>query len=239
MVSVLVYVTGDMHGDLGCFGRRRLRRLKKGDTLIVCGDFGFVFDGSEKEKRALKWIGRRRYNVVFVEGLHDNLDLIAEYPTEEWNGGMTHAISGRLRHLCRGHIFDIDGFSILAFGGGGQSELEENIPWGSGLLPDANEIDTTRGRLQALGNKVDYIVTHQCGGRLRSLLTMREDDANALDIFLDEQRAGLSYKAWFFAGFHVDKFIPPTDVALFEEVVKLGEPISLKSRGSTRRLRRF
>ena len=73
----MIYVTGDVHADLGRFKGKAAKKLKKGDTLIVCGDFGFVWDGSKKEQRVLKWLGRRRYSVLFVEGTHDNLDLLA------------------------------------------------------------------------------------------------------------------------------------------------------------------
>ena len=37
----MVYITGDVHGDIRRFGAPA-RRLKKGDTLIVCGDFGML-----------------------------------------------------------------------------------------------------------------------------------------------------------------------------------------------------
>ena len=100
----MIYVTGDLHGDIDRFSGKAFRRLRKNDTLIVCGDFGFLWDGSKKEKRQLKWIGRRKYNGLFVEGTHDNLDLLEEYPVTKWNGGDVREISGRLRYLCRGGI---------------------------------------------------------------------------------------------------------------------------------------
>ena len=40
----MVYVTGDMHGDASRFSDPRLKKLKKGDTLLVCGDFGFLWN---------------------------------------------------------------------------------------------------------------------------------------------------------------------------------------------------
>ena len=116
----MIYVTGDMHGDLERFKTKEIRRLKKGDTLIVCGDFGFVWDGSERERKTLQWIGKRRFTTLFVEGTHDNLDLLAAYPEQEYQGGRVHAISGNLYHLYRGSLFTIEGKRIFAFGGGGQ-----------------------------------------------------------------------------------------------------------------------
>ena len=50
----MVYITGDVHGDLDFFKDARLKKLTEDDTLIICGDFGFLWDGSEKEKKALK-----------------------------------------------------------------------------------------------------------------------------------------------------------------------------------------
>ena len=89
----MIYVTGDVHADLGRFKGKAAKKLKKGDTLIVCGDFGFVWDGSKKEQRVLKWLGRRRYSVLFVEGTHDNLDLLAGYPVVDFCGGKANATS--------------------------------------------------------------------------------------------------------------------------------------------------
>ena len=43
----MIYVTGDTHGDASRFDDPRLKNLKQGDTLIVCGDFGFLWNGSK------------------------------------------------------------------------------------------------------------------------------------------------------------------------------------------------
>lgn len=127
----MVYVTGDIHGDLSRFKSRELRGLKKNDYLIVCGDFGFLWDGSKEERRILKWIGKRRYHVLFVEGSHDNYRLLLGYPKTPWNGGEIRRISGKLAHLCRGGVFEIDGKTVFAFGGG---ESEDGGPLRGGKL---------------------------------------------------------------------------------------------------------
>ena len=83
----MIYLTGDLHGDFERFRSKEMKKLKKGDTLIVCGDFGFVWDGSKKEQSILKKLGKSKYQILFIEGTHDNLDLLSQYPQEEWNGG--------------------------------------------------------------------------------------------------------------------------------------------------------
>lgn len=55
----MVYITGDVHGDIRRFGAPA-RRLKKGDTLIVCGDFGMLWEGGEGGGKAPEKIGREK-----------------------------------------------------------------------------------------------------------------------------------------------------------------------------------
>ena len=105
----MIYLTGDLHGDLERFKSKEMKKLKKGDTLIVCGDFGFLWDGSKKEQSILKKLGRSKYQILFVEGTHDNLDLIAQYPLEDWNGGKVRHIGGSLYKLERGSVFTLEG----------------------------------------------------------------------------------------------------------------------------------
>ena len=50
----MVYLTGDTHGDIDRFKHGKLRWLGKRDTVVVLGDFGFVWDGSKEEQKS--WI---------------------------------------------------------------------------------------------------------------------------------------------------------------------------------------
>ena len=72
----MIYITGDLHGEIERLESKAVKKLKKGDTLIVCGDFGFVWDGSEREKKVLKKLGKQKYRILFVAGCHDNYDLL-------------------------------------------------------------------------------------------------------------------------------------------------------------------
>lgn len=53
-VKILIYITGDTHGEVERLVPSKLRALKEGDTLIVCGDFGFIWDGSKKRTKNIK-----------------------------------------------------------------------------------------------------------------------------------------------------------------------------------------
>lgn len=47
----MLYITGDTHGDYARFNTKELRSLGADDTLIICGDFGFIWDGEKKKNR--------------------------------------------------------------------------------------------------------------------------------------------------------------------------------------------
>ena len=49
----MLYVTGDLHGE---FSKLEKLRLNEDDTLIVCGDFGFIWSGNKGEDKIIKKI---------------------------------------------------------------------------------------------------------------------------------------------------------------------------------------
>lgn len=128
----MILITGDLHGELERFQDKQIKRLKKGDTLIVCGDFGFVWDHSQKEQKVLEKLGKKKYNILFVEGTHDNLSILSQYPEEQWNGGTVRRISGNLMKLERGSVYTVEGKTFFAFGGGESGDMDarrEGVSW--------------------------------------------------------------------------------------------------------------
>lgn len=223
----MIYVTGDLHGDIGRLKSRAVKRLKKGDSLIVCGDFGFIWDGSKAEQKTLKWLGKRRYNLLFVEGTHDNLTLLKTYPEEEWQGGRVRVISGNLRHLVRGGVFELEGLRLLAFGGGErEDELDPEAP-AEGRpeddMPSPEELDEVRRRLEDRRHQLDYIITHQASAKIQELVNLNsgKERVTYLHRFFDEIRRTCTYKRWFFGAVHLDKYIPTKDVAVFKNVLPI------------------
>ena len=103
----MVYLTGDTHGDIDRFRHGRLRWLSRRDTVVVLGDFGFVWDGSKEEQKKLDWLRKRPYTLLFLDGCHENYDLLAQYPTEERFGGTVQALGGNVYHVCRGSVLTL------------------------------------------------------------------------------------------------------------------------------------
>ena len=120
----MVYLTGDTHGDIDRFGHGRLRWLNRRDTVVVLGDFGFVWDGSKEEQKKLDWLRKRPYTLLFLDGCHENYDLLAQYPTEERFGGTVQALGGNVYHVCRGSVLTLEGKKYLCFGGAESQDKE-------------------------------------------------------------------------------------------------------------------
>ncbi len=217
----MILVTGDIHGDITRFKDKRLRRLRKSDALIICGDFGLIWDGSRKEKRILKSLGRRRYNILFVEGSHENFEELEKYETEEWCGGLTREISGNLRQLIRGQVFEVAGKRIFAFGGGKADDTAENSTDTLRLkyeVPSPEELAETDKRLMQYDNRVDIVVSYEPPTTIAEFLD-GQPHTSKIGAYLEEKKESLDFSHWFFGKFHRNKRIPTRFTAVFDSVI--------------------
>ena len=84
----MIYVTGDTHipVDIQKLSTKRFpaqKELTKDDYVIICGDFGGVWDvdrfkvqESPEEKNALDWLESKPFTTLFVPGNHENYDRL-------------------------------------------------------------------------------------------------------------------------------------------------------------------
>ena len=85
-----IFITGDTHGDFSRLHPAAFleqSNLTKEDYIIICGDFGGVWDGSDTEQQWLDWLAARPFTTLFVSGNHENFDLLRSYPISQWHGG--------------------------------------------------------------------------------------------------------------------------------------------------------
>ena len=223
----MIYVTGDMHGDEERFSSRAMKKLKAGDTLIICGDFGFVWDGSAKEKKFLEYLGSRKFNVVFVDGTHENYDLLNKCRMTVWNGGRVHRVSGNLLHLMRGQVFTIEGKKIFTFGGGESLDRDmrtEHETWWRDEMPTPSEMAEGAETIDEVGCSVDYIITHEPPALVKSTLLLRSgepDRINKLNGYFEQLNRECKFKHWYFGSMHEDRTVTPYHTALFNDIVAL------------------
>lgn len=222
----MIYVTGDLHGDINRFKDKKIKKLKKNDYLIVCGDFGFIWSGTKKENKVIKKLGKKKYNILFIEGCHENYDLLYNYPQEEWNGGKVRTISGNLRQLVRGSIFEIEGKKIFAFGGGQSADRhirkEHNTFWEQ-ELPSDEELINALKNLKNNNSSVDYIITHEPPSLLKDYLDIDIEliQTNQLNAAFSQIADSCKFKMWYFGKCHKNKIVSKHYHALFDYVAKV------------------
>ncbi len=232
----MIYITGDTHGNYERLSSRSLAFMQPGDTLIVCGDFGFVWDGSPKEASILKKLGNRRYRICFIDGTHENFRLLGKYADTEWQGGLAARISGNLYHLKRGSVFTIENKKIFVMGGGELPDAEYRSADSAESRPEMpSKPDFLRAvsSLEACNYKVDYIITHEPPSTVREFLTMKDPEnatVSALNSFLNELSVQCEYSKWYFGSLHVDKFISSRSGAVFRNVVDAATGMPAKIR---------
>lgn len=229
-----IYITGDLHGNidikkLNTKNFPEQKELTKNDYVAITGDFGLVWDNSNEEKYWQKWLAEKSFTTLFVDGNHENFDLLNKYPVEQWHGGKVHKINDSIIHLMRGQVFNIDGKKFFTFGGASsvdKAHRVEHISWWKEELPTYAEFEEGLDNLDRNNGKVDYILTHTCSSstlkviqRLWGFSPKPEDSVNK---FLEVIENKTKFKHWYFGHFHENcENISDNQTMLYDRIIKL------------------
>lgn len=250
----MIYITGDCHQDFERFNIDvfpEQKEMTKDDCVIICGDFGGVWnrnEESDRETKLMDWLENRPFTTLFVDGNHENFDRLYAYPIEKWHGGKVHKIRPSVIHLMRGQVFEIDGKSIFAFGGasshdiaGGilepddpdfkkkKKELDRgwypyrinHVSWWKQELPSEEEMQEGIENLAAHDNKVDFIVTHCCASSTQNLLGGGLYKTDILTEYHEKIRQNTSFKKWFFGHYHDNRNVNIEEILIYEQMIRI------------------
>lgn len=215
----MIYVTGDTHGITDNI-KLLWANLKKGDTVIIAGDFGGVWYGDSRD--SINWYNDRKFTTLFVDGNHENHDILDKYPVSVWNGGKVHKIRENVIHLMRGQVYEIEGLKFFTFGGADSIDKlsrVEGLSWWKREMPSYNEYVEGLKNLDKYKWDVDYVITHTCPVQIMSNL-LEDFTATQLERYLGEISKDLKFKKWYFGHFHIDKEIDKF-IALYNAVIHL------------------
>ena len=126
----MIYITGDTHGGFRRFGNKYFppqKHMSREDYVIITGDFGGLWDGGPKDWYWLDWLSGKPFTTLFVDGNHENFDLLNALPEKEWHGGRVHEVRENILHLMRGQRFTIGGCSVFAMGGAASHDIRDGI----------------------------------------------------------------------------------------------------------------
>lgn len=246
-----IYCTGDTHGDFSRFSMRQFpeqKSLTREDCVIILGDFGGIWDGGRPEQHLLDELEQRPFTTLFLDGNHENYDLLSAYPAISWNGGLVQPVRPHVLHLCRGQVFQIQGKTFFVLGGAASHDiqggvLDPNDPdwkrqakilrrrgisyrvlgqsWWPEELPSPAEYETARRSLDAARWQVDYVLTHCAPVSVQHAILGTEEQDNALTAFLEEISRRTSFTAWYFGHYHRSQAVGEQYRLLYTDIERL------------------
>ncbi len=246
----MIYITGDCHGDYRRFGMEifpEQREMTKEDYVVVCGDFGF-WDRSKEQRYWMKWLEAKPFTTLWVDGNHENFDLLSEYPVESWHGGKVHKINSSVIHLMRGQVFELNGKTFFTFGGASSHDISAGVldrsaadfksrkkeldrmkapyrilheSWWPQEMPEEWEKEEGRRNLEKRNWTVDFIVTHCCATSTREIFSGGPCECDELNEYLEEIRRKCSYCKWFFGHHHRNLNVTDKEIMLYEQILRI------------------
>jgi len=215
----MIRVIGDTHGSLKREDKRKFLGLTQDDIVIITGDFGFIWGPSLSSARMEIDLNFRLYaqfrgTILFVDGNHENFEVLKSLPDENLYGGIVGKVDDRVYHLRRGQVYTLEGKKFFTFGGGNSYDKQNRVPfisWWEDELPTNREYNTGLDNLTLSKNKVDYILTHTCSIELveemnnRGFISLKDgSEERAIRQYFSMISSKVSYKQWLFGHFHVD-----------------------------------
>lgn len=244
-----IYITGDTHADFRRFGSDYFA-APAGSIVIICGDFGGIWNGSNSEKYWLNWLADKPYTFLFVDGNHENYDMLNAFSVSEWNGGRVHLIRDNIIHLMRGQVFDIEDIRFFTFGGARSHDISGGIlsqddpmlwekkkkldremalyridhySWWKEEMPSEDEMEEGLANLEKAGNSVDVILSHCAPTFIQDILSRGFYEHDSLTDYLEKIRQRCSFKTWFFGHYHENKTVGQKYVMLYEMIAPLSD----------------
>ena len=224
----MIYITGDIHGEIDIHKLANWRfpmqkTMTRDDFIIICGDFGLVWNGGKTDLYWQKWLENKPFTTLFVSGNHENFELLEQYPVAEWHGGKVQFIQPHVIHLMRGQVYDINGLKFFTMGGASSHDMwcrTAGISWWPQELPSADEYEEARKNLSAADWKVDVVLTHCGPNSVQDYVGCGGFETDKLTDFLEDISQRLTWKKWYMGHYHRDEAIGSYRL-LYDDIVEL------------------
>lgn len=224
----MIHITGDVHYPIDAAKLDKLSKecgLSCSDLLIVCGDLGVVWGSAEDTRKNIARLLSYPFNIAFIDGNHENYNLLSTFPCKKVFGARCHVLSPKLVHLMRGQVYTIEGRTFFTMGGAHSVDKSTRligVDWFPDEVPSRQELQRGFDSLDRHGNQVDFILTHDAplfaSKELYAKNSLISHDLNQyLDIIADT----VQRRAWFCGHHHADMLIAPDIHMLFNSVLRI------------------
>lgn len=246
----IIYITGDCHGEYTRFSRVHFpeqKEMTKDDYVIICGDFGY-WDDSGEQRYWRKWLTEKSFTLLWVDGNHENYDMLKRIPAVSWKGGKAQFITPSIIRFMRGQVYDIGGVRFFTFGGAASHDIDggilepddpdfkrkkkeldrgwkpyrvNHVSWWKEEMPSREEYDEGLGNLARAGRKVDFIVSHCAPAHVQDIVTDGLYKHDNLTLYLESQSQTVSFEKWFFGHYHDNRNVLDKYVMLYEQIIRI------------------
>ena len=224
----MIYITGDIHGDIDIHKLTtqnfpQQRTMTKDDYLIICGDFGLLWDDSPSEHYWLRWLSEKPFTTLWIDGNHENFDMLKKIPCRYKFDGVVQEVTPSVFHLMRGYVYTIDNLRFFTMGGATSHDKmyrREHYSWWQEELPSSADIVRAWETLKMANWNVDYVITHCAPTTIVnqiSTLHTPEEFTDCLDIISQS----ITFKHWYFGHYHIDKSFDDIFTAVYNNIRKL------------------
>ena len=246
----MIYVTGDCHGNYRRFATEifpEQKEMSKDDYVIICGDFGY-WDESKEQKYWMKWLDSKPFTTLWIDGNHENFDLLKKQKAVKWHGGNVQFIQPSVIHLMRGQIYELEGVKIFTFGGAEshdlfrgiletsdprfrakRKKLDKNqelyrinhVSWWKEELPEEEELAEGLRNLIQNNWSVDYIISHCCSTSTQEKIADRTYQPDILTRYFEKIKEMCRYRKWFFGHYHDNMNVNSKEVLLYDQIIRI------------------
>lgn len=225
----MIYVTGDTHGpiDMNKLGTSWFpdqKNMTKDDYVIICGDFGLVWQDNGSERYWRQWLENKPWTTLWCDGNHENFERLFEIPVIDKFDGKVRQISPSIYYLNRGEVFDIQDHKFFVFGGASSHDKEyrtEHISWWREEMPNREEMQHGINTLNKVNWKVDFVISHCAPSSIQHQIQPWYDIDSLTQYFEKNIMPDVTFKQWFFGHYHVDQIINDKFHALYKNIIRI------------------
>lgn len=219
--EILIYVTGDIHGEVFRVAEAVSRyKIQQNDTIVLLGDVGMNYFGNNRgDRHRKKRLNKIGVPVFCIHGNHEmRPSTILSYQEKQWHGGAVYVEEDypNLLFAKDGEVYDLDGQKAIVIGGAYSVDKWYRLQCDLNWFPDEQPSDEIKARVEQklsdLDWKVDVVLTHTCPERYipREAFLSGVDQStvdNSTELWLDTIAERLDYKAWYCGHWHINKRI--------------------------------
>ena len=156
----MIYLTGDLHGDINDKRLNFFKSLDKDSTLAVLGDFGFFW----QKKYIDFWDSLNLKCQTFVVlGNHEGYHILSTFPKDEVYGAKCRKMNNNTFIINHGEIFTLNDKKFFVFGGALSIDKAWRtlyINWWPDEQPNQSDYMNAVNNLEKVDWNIDYFLAH-------------------------------------------------------------------------------